>query len=187
MQLQRTHKQRFNVTDRRRLTFYAAVFDEPTTIHERDQAGEIVSYQEVIRPGAFLDTLKDWHEVIANIDHDPSRTFAKRSDGSLLLQEDPHGLWASCWVPEGDFGDTILKDVEAGVLDGCSFKFGPVKDRTDNGLVERMAVKLYDVCLTASPAYNGTEVHLRTQALARTKFLFTKLRLQKLEINKLHK
>ena len=179
----RHHHQRFEISDKRRITFYPCVFDQETFIKERDQGGQVVTYQEVIRPGAFSVTLSDWGtEVIANIDHDDARTFAKRSDGTLLLQEDPHGLWASCWVSEGEFGDMILSDIQTGKLDGCSFKFGPVETRTNNNVVERVAVSLHDVCLTASPAYDGTEVlHHRTRALQRTTFLFTKLRLLKLQ------
>lgn len=179
--LHRHHKQRFDIQERRRLTFYAAVFDEETTIHERDQGGQLVTYTEVIRPGAFSAALATDDEVIANLDHDPARTFARRSDGSLLLQEDPHGLFASAWVPEGEFGDSILADVLSGKLDGCSFRFGPVKSRTTNGVVERLQVTLADVCLTAFPAYDGTEVHVRNKALQRVNFLFTKLRLLKIK------
>lgn len=188
MQQQHSRRQpyQFKITDRRRVTFYAAVFGEPTTIHERNDAGEIVTYSEVIMPGAFTVALASDTEVIANLEHDPARTFARRSDGSLLLQEDPHGLWCSCWVPEGEFGDRILSDIEAGILDGCSFKFGPVQTRTVDGVVQRHVVSLHDVCLTTSPAYDGTEVHLRNRALERTKYLFTKLKLLKLKTRQLH-
>ena len=185
--LQRSHKQRFEITDRRRITFYPCVFNTEARIKERSADGEIVTYREVIRPGAFTATLDEWGEVVANLDHDDAKTFARRSDGTLLLQEDPHGLWASCWIPVGEFGDGILADIQSGKLDGCSFKFGPVETRTSNNLVERIAVSLHDVCLTAYPAYEGTEVtHHRTRALQRANFLFTKLRLLKLKANKLH-
>ncbi len=179
---QRTTKQRFNLTDRRRITFYAAVFGEVTTIHERNQNGELITYKETILPDAFSDTLKSNWEVIADLDHDPQRQFAKRSDGSLLLQADPHGLWASCWIPNGSFGDTILHDIETGKLDGCSFKFAPVKDRTNGDIVERIAVNLIDVCLTATPAYDGTEVHLRHKQQERNNSIFTRIKLAKLRI-----
>lgn len=176
-QHQRHQLSRVKVEDRRRVTFYAAVFDTETVINERDQAGQLVSYREIIRPGAFAASLAAGDEVLATIDHDPARTWARRSDGTLVVQEDPHGLFCSAWVPDGEFGDRILADVEAGRLDGCSFMFLPQQDRRAGQLVERLAVRLADVCLTGSPAYPGTEVHLRTDL--RMRQLLARLRLVK--------
>lgn len=178
----RASKYEFNITDRRRVTFYAAVFNEPTTIHEVDHQGRPVSFREVVLPGAFTDTLRTDTEVIANLDHDAGRTFARRSDGTLVIQEDPHGLWCSCWIPEGAFGDSILADIESGKLAGCSFRFGHVDTRHENGTVQLAAVSLHDVCLTESPCYKATEVSLRSdKQQQRSKFLFTKLRLMKIK------
>ena len=121
-------------------------------------------------------------EVTANIDHNDEYKFAQRSDGSLILQADPHGLWASCWIPEGDFGDSILNDIKSGKLDGCSFKFGPTETKRNNDITERISVSLHDVCLTANPCYAGTEVtHHRSKTLQRCNYLFARLRLAKLQ------
>lgn len=173
----RTSRQQFKADPQfRRLSWYAAIFGQTTTIKEM-QAGKLVTYPERIVPGAFTESLAGNVEVIANIDHDDGKAFARRSDGSLVLQEDPHGLFCSAWVPEGEFGDKILAAVEAGTLDGCSFRFEPVNSRTaEDGTVERVSVVLADVCLTAYPAYKDTHILART---ARTKFLLTKLRLLK--------
>lgn len=175
----RTIKARATVGDNRRLTFYAAVFDQPATVSDPDGKGGVTTYREVIRPGAFAEALASNAEVIANIDHDPAQTFATRSTGELLLQEDPHGLFASCYLPAGEFGDSILSRVQGGELDGCSFRFTAVESRTEGDVVERLRVTLADVCLTASPAYPGTEVHLRNKNRAtatRTKLRLLKLR-----------
>jgi len=179
----RTSKVRFDISDNRRLSFYAALFGEEATIQERDNRGQIVSYREVIVPGAFTRTLATDAEVIANIDHDPARTFAKRSTGELLLQQDAHGLFCSCYLPSNELGDQIIRDVKAGKLDGTSFRFAPTETRTTGDLAERVAVELADVCITANPAYPQTkgEVHLRTNPdktrllLARYRLVRTKL------------
>lgn len=175
--LTRRSQARFEVKDKRRLSFYAAIFNAPALITERDASGNLVKYNEVILPSAFDDTLATDTEVIANLDHDEVDTFAKRSNGSLVLQVDPFGLYCSCYLHD----DAIRQRINSGELDGCSFRFVPVVDRTSNGVVERVSVKLYDVCLTSNPAYVQTkgEVHLRVQdktsyLLARYKYALLK-------------
>lgn len=165
---QRTTHSRFDLSDSRRLSFYAAVFDMPTRVMDfKPGAKERSEYTEVVRPGAFADSLASGNEVIANRDHDANRTFARTSDGSLVLQEDPRGLWASAWLPPGELGDDIISGIQSGEITGCSFRFTPTRDRWDGDSCELLAVALADVCVTGSPAYPGTEVHLRTRSRLR--------------------
>lgn len=183
----RQHRRQFEITDSRRLHWYAAVFDEITTIQERDRNGKVVSYRESIAPGAFAAALAQGQPVVANIDHDNTRTFATTEDGTLLLQEDGKGLYCSCWLPEGEQFDRIIEDVIAGKLDGASFRFSPVKDRTNGDLVERLQVNLYDCCLTSHPAYPETlnTVYVRTNN-ERSRILFSRLKLVKIRSKSLH-
>jgi len=62
---------------------YASVFDRPT-----DMGG----WSEVIRPGAFTKTLKDGADVRALINHNPDLILARSKSGTLVLEEDDHGL-----------------------------------------------------------------------------------------------
>src|SRR6185312_6098255 len=87
--LYRTAPARFDLGENRRLTFYPAVFDQPTNIVETEN-GQTVRYREVIRPGAFADSLARGDKVRATINHKEPLTFATNTDGSLFLQEDPH-------------------------------------------------------------------------------------------------
>lgn len=187
MQLTRNSHCRFELSDRRRLTFYAAVFSTPTLITEQDTHGKLVKYREAILPGAFTDALASNAEVIADINHDAKQEFACRSDGSLLLQEDPYGLFASCWIPETPFGEDVLSRVKSGDLNACSFRFAPVTSSTENDIVNRVAVKLFDVCLTNRPAYPGTDVHLRTannMAFQSARYRYLKMKIKSIN-NKL--
>lgn len=140
--------------DGKRLSWYACLFDTPTLI---DFEG--VPYTEVIRAGAFDTSLAADTEVVANLNHDDKYIFARRSDGSLLLQADPKGLFSSCWV-EGEIAQRVLANPEEW---GASFRFLPVESRSEGGTVERLQVQLADVCLTRTPAYPDTigEVHVR--------------------------
>lgn len=174
--LTRNQQVRFEVKDRRRLTFYAAIFNHPTTINEHGR-----SYREVISPTAFDHSLASRSRVTANLDHDDRDKFASYPDEGLLLGVDPHGLFASAWIPETPEGDRILQRVQAGELDGCSFRFSPVSEEDDGTTVKRTAVALVDVCLTSRPAYEGTRgtVMLRSEPL-NVKALRARYALQKL-------
>jgi HK97 family phage prohead protease len=180
-QHQRSNRVRPEIKDSRRLCWYACLFDQPAEITERDKNGQLVTYTEIIRPGAFTRTLSEDHAVVGNIDHDNGSSFATTTDGTLLLQEDPKGLFASCWIPEGEAGDAVIQRVLSGELDGSSFRFGSVKSRSNGGTVERLEVTLADVCLTANPAYPQThgEVHLRSKD--RTAALLSRYRLMKIK------
>lgn len=182
LQFQRHHRAQLEVRDKRRICFYACVFNAEASISERNERGEVVTYREVIRPGAFHMALASDAEVYANIDHDNGQAFALRSTGDLLLQEDPYGLFCSCWIPETELGDSIIKDVDRGNLNATSFRFGDLNSRTTDGVVERLQLSLFDVCLTNHPAYKQTqgEVHLRSddskQRIAVAKYRLLKLK-----------
>lgn len=132
-----------------------------------------------MRPGAFLESLRGDGEIIANKDHDDAWTFAKRSDGSLLLQEDRKGLFASTWLPDSEIGDSLIADVNGDRIRGCSFRSLLIDggDIWDGDLCQVVTAPLLDVCVTATPAYPQTEVKLRIEKYLR---LFRRLRLLKL-------
>ncbi len=152
--------------ENRRLTFYAAVFNEEIQVFDyAEPYKQRMNYREVLLPGSFHDTLKSDTEVVANIDHDKRRTFAKSSSGDLLLQEDEHGLFATCYLPKNKLGDEVYRDVENGKLNGASFMFATRSAKWVDGqlpLCNLQSVILDDVCLTDNPYYPGTEVHLRS-------------------------
>lgn len=174
------------LSDRRRLEFYAAVFDVPAVVTDTMPGVEgKARYTEVVLAGAFSESLAGNREVLANVDHDASRTFARRSDGSLLLQEDPHGLYCSCWLPEDELGDYVLRSVKEGRMTGCSFRFTPVRERwLDGPRCELQAVDLADVCVTAMPAYPDTEVHVRHDTRKHTDLAVSLFRLAKIRMRK---
>jgi HK97 family phage prohead protease len=114
----------------------------------------------------FDESLADpANEVIACVDHKPELTIAKRSDNSLILAKDAHGVFASCWLPASPLGDSVLEGVAAGKIWGCScgWEDGETQTRSD-GVVEWITGKLFDVTvvMNGEPAYKTTEVHLRT-------------------------
>ncbi|WP_084759761.1 HK97 family phage prohead protease [Zavarzinella formosa] len=184
----RTQTSPINIADNRRLTFYASVFDSPAMV--RDMAtplGMVARYRETIKPGAFKDALSQSGEVLANIDHDASRTFARRTTGELLLQEDSRGLFATCELPRNELGDHIRREVEAGRLRGCSVQMRTAPDHEQwtgsaNDLnCDIVGCSLQDVCLNDNPAYQATDVRLRTDSDRRFREWLTRLRVLKIK------
>src|SRR4051794_415883 len=98
----------------RRLEGVAALFGQDT---------KIGSFTESIRAGAFQDSLASGRDVLALVDHDPSRVLARTKSGTLRLAEDARGLAFDLDVPNTAAGNDVLALAERGDLGGMSFGF----------------------------------------------------------------
>lgn len=140
----------------RRLEGYAAIFDAET---------RIADFTEVIRSGAFRGSLTAGRDVLALVDHDPTKVLARTRSGTLRLSEDPKGLHFSLDVPDTQAGRDVLALAERGDLGGMSFGFLPAKggERWDGRRRELRAVDLHEVSVVSAwPAYQGTMVQARS-------------------------
>lgn len=156
----------------RKLEGFAAVFDQPARIG---------GYTEIIKPGAFRATLEARGDVLALVDHDPSRLLARTSSGTLRLAEDSRGLAFEIDVPDTQLGRDVLALAERRDLGGMSFSFRPkaqtwpTPDRRELRAVELIEVSV----VQAFPAYSSTSVQARawapgwTSPAARRRFLET--------------
>jgi HK97 family phage prohead protease len=139
----------------RKLEGYAAVFNEET---------RVADFREIIRPGAFANTIKEGRDILALSDHDSSKVLARTKSGTLRLAEDSRGLHFSLDVPETSAGRDVLALAERGDIGGASFGFQVAKDgeiRTGN-LRELRAIDLFEISIVSSwPAYDGTVVQAR--------------------------
>jgi HK97 family phage prohead protease len=140
----------------RKLEGYAAVFDSPTTIAD---------FSETVKRSAFRASLASGGDVLALVDHDPTRLLARTSSGTLRLSEDSYGLAFSLDVPNTQLGNDILALAERRDLGGCSFGFRvkdeawPAKNRR-----ELRAVDLVEISVVqAFPAYSQTSICARSR------------------------
>lgn len=145
----------------RRLEGYAATFGTPA---------QIGASRETIRAGAFRASLaRPGADVLALVDHDPSRLLARTSSGTLRLAEDGQGLAFSLDVPDTQLGRDVLALAERGDLGGMSFGFrvAPGGDHwPDANTRELRAVELAEVSVVhAWPAYGQTSVSARARAM----------------------
>lgn len=143
-----------------RVSGYAAVFNQITDIGGY--------FRERILPGAFADAIgRD--DVVFLINHD-GLPLARTRSGTLTLREDDHGLFMEA-VLEATDPDvaTITPKMKRGDLDKMSFAFsmrGGVQtwdESIDPPLrsIEKVG-GLHDVSVVTTPAYDGTEIGMRS-------------------------
>lgn len=142
---------------------YAAIFDEVTTIGD--------FFEEVIAPGAFAEALRRGDDTSFLINHD-GLPLARTSSGTLRLVEDARGLKVETDLDALDPDVLrIVPKMKRGDLSKMSFAFRAVREEWDDtGAIPRrtiLEVELFDVSIVTAPAYEGTEIGLRSLADAR--------------------
>lgn len=136
---------------------YAAVFGQEANI-----AG---MFTEVIERGAFRAAIgRD--DVVFLINHE-GLPLARTRSGTLTLREDDHGLYMETELDARDPDvASIVYKMQRGDLDKMSFAFYPTKQEWDeSGDIPKRTIKeatLYDVAIVTTPAYDGTEIGLRS-------------------------
>jgi HK97 family phage prohead protease len=143
----------------RKLAGYAAVFNTPADIGG--------NFTEIVRPSAFRATLAARSDVLALVDHDPSKLLGRTASGTLRLGEDSRGLSFELDVPATQLGNDLLLMCERGDLGGCSIgvrvaaggEFWP-----DKRTRELRSVQLAEISIIHSwPAYPHTSVSARNR------------------------
>lgn len=142
------------------LTGYAAVFNKRSL--------DLGGFVEVVKPGAFKRSLAEGPDVLALAYHDPSKPLARRSAGTLIIEEDSTGLRVDIALADTTLARDVAADVRAGNVAGMSFGFSTKKDSWTRGLSgeptlrELLDVELHEVSAVTWPAYPDTSVAMRT-------------------------
>jgi uncharacterized protein len=149
-----------------RVEGYAAVFEEVTEIGPQSGWG----WREKIAPGAFTTTLERGDDVSFLINH-RDLPLARTSSGTLTLTQDARGLKVES-VLDGSDPDVqrILPKMKRGDLTKMSFAFRAKVEKWDESgdVPERTLIELdlFDVSIVTDPAYEGTEIGLRSREAA---------------------
>jgi HK97 family phage prohead protease len=148
------------------VTGYAAVFGETVDIGEVPGWG----WQEVVAEGAFTDALSRGDDVTFLVNH-RGLPLARTTSGTLTLTQDARGLRIDSVLDANDPDVMrIVPKMQRGDLTKMSFAFSAEKEEWDGtGDVDVrtiMSVKLYDVSIVTDPAYDGTEIGLRSKEAA---------------------
>jgi HK97 family phage prohead protease len=141
-----------------RVSGYAAVFGEETNIGGM--------FTEVIDRGAFANALQRQDDVVFLVNHD-GLPLARTRSGTLRLTEDERGLYMETEL-DGTDPDVraIVPKMKRGDLDKMSFAFVPKRQEwDDSGDIPKRTIQdleLHDVAIVTTPAYDGTEIGLRS-------------------------
>ena len=125
---------------------------------------DLGGYTEVVKPGAFRDSLAAGDDVRALLNHE--QIIGRSTNGTLTLHESAVGLHFECSVSDTTAGRDVVANVERRDQHQCSFAFN-VEDGGErwfldaDGEVRRELTKLRlaDISIVNYPAYTQTEVH----------------------------
>lgn len=142
---------------------YAAVFN---TLSEELKLGPDRSFREVIRPGAFAESLAAGKDIVARNEH--RSVLGRTSNGTLRLVEDQRGLKYEIDLLDTTDAQNLAKQIQRRDIPYSSFAFqvkpgGDVWRREGEQLVRELrSVTLIDVSPVSEPAYMATDVALRS-------------------------
>lgn len=147
---------------------YAAVFFDPADLNGTQFRLWGQTYERIL-PGAFNNALSRPDDVRCLFNHDDCEIYGRTAAGTLSLQVDKIGLRFSCLMPDTAEGDGLIKAIERGDVDGCSFGFRADevvwRDVGEQTFREILDVGLYDVGPCTFPAYQGTSVAVAQRSL----------------------
>ena len=142
---------------------YATTFDQEYTLYS---AGDY-ELRESIDGHAFDET--DMKDVIMQYDHE-GRVFARKSNGTLQLETDDHGLKIRADLGGTEIGRQLYEEIKGGYTTKMSFGFTVIKqERTEEEIEGKIIIhrkitgikKLYDVSAVSLPANDATEITSR--------------------------
>ncbi|MGA2256080.1 MAG: HK97 family phage prohead protease [Thermoguttaceae bacterium] len=137
---------------------YAAKFNVEAEIGE--------GFFEQIAPGAFSQSIGE-DDIRCLFNHNPNFPLGRTANKTLLLSEDSVGLRTVCLPPDTQQARDVCESIRRGDITGMSFTFdvrGQSWSKDADGGYHRTLTdcRLYDVGPVTFPAYDSTEVVMRT-------------------------
>ncbi len=131
-----------------------------------DRETPIADFVEVIRPGAFTRALTGSDDVLALVDHDPTRLLGRRRSGTLRLSESELGLTFIIEAPATQLGHDVVALAERGDLGGVSIGFR-VPEGGEIWIGRRRELRVIDLVevsiIQSFAAYADTNVAVRNR------------------------
>jgi len=137
---------------------HAAVFNSAAEIGS--------SFREQIMPGAFADSIGS-DDVRALFNHDPNYVLGRNTAGTLRMSEDDIGLAIEVDPPDTQWARDLMVSIGRGDISQMSFGFCALEetwDYAEDGSATRTLkkVRLFDVSPVTYPAYDDTDVAVRS-------------------------
>lgn len=144
---------------------YASTFNQPYLLCDYDN----FRIREQVDPHAFDEC--DMSDVIMQYDHQ-GRVFARRSNNTLSVMPDSHGLLINANLGGTTIGRQLYEEIKGGYTNKMSFGFTVVGEtwedsKGEDGVVESLRTitkvgKLYDVSAVSLPANDQTAISARS-------------------------
>lgn len=136
---------------------HAAVFETPA---------DLGWFTETVKRGAFSRSIQE-DDIRCLFNHDSNLVLGRNMASTLQLREDMQGLYFECEPPDTQLGRDLAVSIERGDISGCSIGFqvrGFSIRRAEDGSVFRdlTDLKLFDVSPVTYPAYEETDVNMRS-------------------------
>jgi HK97 family phage prohead protease len=147
---------------------YSAVFSKSSQ--------NLGGFKERIKPGTFARALREKQDVRFLFNHSADcGVLGRVKSGTLRLNEDAHGLFFHCDLPDTQQARDLHTSISRGDLDACSFAFQVVpggeswaeeedEDEENGGFIAMRTlsdVDLADSSVVVWPAYTQTSVSAR--------------------------
>ncbi len=140
---------------------YAAVFNSKTSIGD--------FFEEVIEPGAFARTISENGDIRALFNHNWDHVLGRTKNGTLKVEEDNRGLKFEVELPNTSLARDLAESLRRGDINQCSFGFYATNDTWDYEVEPAVRtlneVELYEISVVSIPAYEDTEVSLRSKEI----------------------
>ncbi len=145
--------------EKRKMIGHAAVFGQVTEIGGW--------FREQVEPGAFKSSIKK-DDVGALFNHNPDYVLGRNIAGTLTMSEDETGLKVSIDPPDTQFARDLGISIARGDINQMSFSFQVMEEEWKVGEKKELdlrtikKVRLYDVSPVTFPAYEGTDIAVRS-------------------------
>jgi hypothetical protein len=153
---------RSDTPEDRKMVGHAAVFDQETDIGGW--------FRERIAPGAFKQSIRE-DDIRALWNHNPDYILGRNTAKTLTLTEDDTGLKTTIDPPDTQFARDLAVSIARGDITQMSFAFMVLEEEWITGERKELdlrtikKVRLYDVSPVTFPAYEGTDIALRSRAV----------------------
>lgn len=148
---------------------YAAVFNSPSSeipVRKEDPNGR--KFREIVRPGAFAESIVSARSIFALFQHNPMAVLGSTANGTLRISEDNRGLRYEITPPNTQAGRDVVELIRRGDVRGSSFGFNvraggqTIKKDGDQIFRELRSLDLLDVSPVTVGAYPAADVSLRS-------------------------
>jgi len=143
--------------DKPKMYGHAAMFDSLSE--------DLGGFRERIAPGAFAKSLES-ADIRALFNHDSNIVLGRNKSGTLRLKEDKTGLAIEIDPPDTQAARDLIISMSRGDINQMSFGFRTITDKwakLDGEWIRTLLeVDLFDVSPVTYPAYNSTDIAVRS-------------------------